>query len=98
MDELQKKKFKELIEKFFAPQYVGTPYIVSGSFYDKGILYREESGGELKILNLPARNVLFNEYKNNIIIPPINSGKVKLIINISHNQKKDFFYKDNQYF
>ncbi len=39
MDEYQKKEYKEVIEKFFAPKYVGIPKKVFGNFYDKGIMY-----------------------------------------------------------
>ena len=76
MDEYEKKEYKEVIEKFFAPKFVGVPHSVFGNFSDKGIVYRKEYGGELKILNLPAKNVLFNEYIRNINIEPVNSGKV----------------------
>jgi hypothetical protein len=97
MDEYEKKEYKEVIEKFFAPKYVGIPHKIFGNFYDKGIMYREELGGELKILNLPAKNVLFNEYIKNINIEPVNSGKViKFFKNISHHQKVEIYYKDNQ--
>ena len=84
MDEYEKKEFKEVIEKFFAPKFVGAPNKIFGNFYDKGIIYREKLGGELRILNLPAKNVLFNEYIKNIKIEPINSGKVILFLKISH--------------
>jgi len=75
------------------------PHSVFGNFSDKGIVYRKEYGGELKILNLPAKNVLFNEYIRNINIEPVNSGKViyflKKIVTI---RKRISFTKTVNYF
>jgi hypothetical protein len=75
MDKFEKTEFFGFIEKFFDSKYVGKPSMDFFNLYDQGIMYREKRGGELKILNLPAKNVLFEEYKN-IKVPNINSGYV----------------------
>jgi hypothetical protein len=59
-DEL--KQFMENLDALFGLRFYNKQPSFPGSFYDRGMIYKEEHGGSIKFLNLPAKEVLLRHY------------------------------------